>query len=122
MPASSAVSKPTRTCGWAIRGSALSTRSSSAGLSLDAQPPAFTCAVSLREDSVASFIFVYNHKTMWRIELAILVFGLASVCAAARIGESDPRLKNAFRRPQREGWTYVHLEGSPAQIGYQHGW
>jgi hypothetical protein len=56
------------------------------------------------------------------IEVAILVIGLASISLAARIGDSDPRLKNAFRRPQRDGWTYVHLEGSPAQIGYQHGW
>jgi hypothetical protein len=24
-------------------------------------------------------------------------------------------------RFQRDGWTYVHLEGAPAQIGYQHG-
>jgi hypothetical protein len=59
---------------------------------------------------------------MWRIEVVILALGLASLGAAARIGDSDPRLKNSFRRPQRDGWTYVHLEGSPSQIGYQHGW
>jgi phospholipase B-like protein len=34
---------------------------------------------------------------------------------------SDPRLKNAYRF-QQGGWTYVHLEGSPAQIGFQHGY
>ena len=33
----------------------------------------------------------------------------------------DPRLQKAWRF-QRGGWTYVHLEGSPAEIGYQHGY
>ena len=32
----------------------------------------------------------------------------------------DARLKKAWRF-QRGGWTYVHLEGTPAEIGYQHG-
>ena len=30
-------------------------------------------------------------------------------------------MKGAFRKPAENGWTYVHLEGSPAEIGYQHG-
>ncbi len=34
----------------------------------------------------------------------------------------DPRLKGAFRRPQRNGWTFVHLQGTPGEIGYQHGY
>ncbi len=59
---------------------------------------------------------------MRQIAAAILIFGLALISSGARIGDPDPRLKNAFRRPQRDGWTYVHLEGSPAQIGFQHGW
>jgi hypothetical protein len=33
----------------------------------------------------------------------------------------DPRLKNSFRQ-DRNGWISVHLEGIPAEIGYQHGW
>ncbi len=33
----------------------------------------------------------------------------------------DPRLKNAWRF-ERDQWIYVHLEGSPADIGYQHGY
>jgi len=36
--------------------------------------------------------------------------------------KADPRLKGAFRRPPKNGWTYVHLEGTPEQIGYQHGY
>jgi len=33
----------------------------------------------------------------------------------------DPRLAGAFRRPVNNGWIYVHLEGSPPNIGFQHG-
>ena len=32
----------------------------------------------------------------------------------------DDRLKGSYRFEQN-GWTYIHLEGSPEQIGYQHG-
>ena len=28
----------------------------------------------------------------------------------------------AFRRPVENGWIFVHLEGTPAEIGYQHGY
>src|SRR5262249_29559086 len=44
-PASSAVSKPTRTLGSCCRANFPSTASSAAGLSLLAQPAAFTCSV-----------------------------------------------------------------------------
>jgi hypothetical protein len=46
-----------------------------------------------------------------------LVFPLAS-----KQSKSDPRLKGAFRRPEKNGWTFVHLEGTPAEIGFQHGY
>src|SRR5438552_10440719 len=32
----------------------------------------------------------------------------------------DDRLKGSYRF-ERNGWVYVHLEGAPEQIGYQHG-
>ena len=35
--------------------------------------------------------------------------------------QKDPRLKGAFRLPEKNGWTFVHLEGTPAEIGFQHG-
>ena len=38
------------------------------------------------------------------------------------MGTPDPRLKNAYRMPPKNGWTYVHLEGAPSEIGFQHGW
>jgi hypothetical protein len=33
---------------------------------------------------------------------------------------SDPQSQPGYRF-ERGGWTYVHLEGTPAEIGYQHG-
>ena len=36
-------------------------------------------------------------------------------------GSDDPRLAKAYRF-ERGGWIYVHLEGSPHDIGYQHGY
>src|SRR5581483_11166098 len=35
---------------------------------------------------------------------------------------NDPRLAGAFRHPAEHGWTYVHLSGTPSQIGFQHGY
>ncbi|MGH9455133.1 MAG: C45 family autoproteolytic acyltransferase/hydrolase, partial [Terriglobia bacterium] len=41
--------------------------------------------------------------------------------AAPVPASSDPRLKGAYRF-SRGLWTYVHLEGSPSEIGFQHGY
>ena len=53
----------------------------------------------------------------------ILGFVLALTCIAlaAPAGSPSPRLQKAYRF-QQGGWTYVHLEGSPSDIGYQHGY
>ena len=51
------------------------------------------------------------------ISLALIALAGAWPARAA-----DGRLdEGAGYRFERGGWTYVHLEGSPAQIGYQHG-
>ncbi len=31
-------------------------------------------------------------------------------------------MQGSFRRPQKNGWIFVHLQGQPAQIGFQHGY
>ena len=46
---------------------------------------------------------------------------LAGTAVAANASRPDSRLDKAYRF-QRGGWTYVHLEGSPADVGYQHGY
>jgi len=46
-------------------------------------------------------------------------FLLSSLSFASNV--KDPRLEGAYRF-ERGGWTYVHLQGSPEQIGFQHGY
>ena len=36
--------------------------------------------------------------------------------------DPDPRLKKASRSADHNGWIQVHLEGTPAEVGYQHGY
>lgn len=52
-----------------------------------------------------------------------LVLGLAwtLTCTALAATRPDARIDKAYRF-QQGGWTYVHLEGTPADIGYQHGY
>jgi len=52
-----------------------------------------------------------------------LICGLSCLltCAAMAAARPDPRLDKAYRF-QQGGWTYVHLEGSPSDVGYQHGY
>ena len=52
--------------------------------------------------------------------LAILLLGLTA-SLLSRDPQTDPRLKKAYRLPERNGWIQVHLEGSPGEIGFQHG-
>jgi hypothetical protein len=56
---------------------------------------------------------------------AILIAAVVSAVAVTHGGTSsaaDNRLQGAFRKPAVSGWTFVHLQGPPAQIGYQHGY
>src|ERR1700687_5801675 len=50
-----------------------------------------------------------------------LAFSCAAMAAAATAAQSDARLQKAYRF-QQGGWTCVHVEGSPSDIGYQHGY
>ena len=57
----------------------------------------------------------------------LLILGLLIGCASLAFAKQDAtkpdeaRLKAAYRFT-RGGWIYVHLEGSPTDIGYQHGY
>ena len=71
---------------------------------------------------------------MSRFARAFTPLLLAAVCAATlgangrsksktvQDAANDPRLAGAFRRPAENGWTYVHLAGTPSQIGFQQGY
>ena len=62
----------------------------------------------------------------WMVVLAALVVaGIAASFSSAsslRAGAPQAELKGAFRRPERNGWTFVHLQGTPHQIGFQNGY
>jgi len=53
---------------------------------------------------------------------AVVLLALAVSLAYRLRAEPDPRLKNSYRRPETSGWTFVHLEGTPSEIGFQHGY
>jgi hypothetical protein len=46
---------------------------------------------------------------------------LAVPAFAGKGGDKDLRLRGAVRKPEQKQWIQVHLEGSPYDIGYQHG-
>src|ERR1700690_1989147 len=76
-PASSAVSNPTSTFSSAQRGTAAKTLSNNFGLSLLAQPAAFTCAVNFLSWVVSSMLPHYNNEMRRTAVLsAVLLFGL----------------------------------------------
>jgi len=54
--------------------------------------------------------------------LSVVVLAAGAIAFAPRDPQSDSTLKKSFRNAEKNGWTYVHLEGTPAEIGYQHGY
>jgi hypothetical protein len=46
---------------------------------------------------------------------------VANASSGAKAATTEPRVKRAYRF-DRAGWVYVHLEGGPGEIGYQHGY
>ncbi len=65
-----------------------------------------------------------NRRTFIKETLGASVAGiiLPSPSSLAISKKLEPRLKGAFRRPERNGWTFVHLEGEPRDVGFQHGY
>jgi hypothetical protein len=75
------------------------------------------------------------HRLTAALALAVLVVvsyslllqgvrvGAASNARSSKqaVASANPRLAGAYRF-QKGGWTYVHLQGAPDQIGYQHGY
>ena len=50
----------------------------------------------------------------------ILLAAALLLCSAIHSQQTDPRLTKATRE-DKAGWIYIHLEGSPGDIGFQHG-
>jgi len=59
-----------------------------------------------------------------RIAAVFILFSLVAGAALllAQGSRTDPRLKGAFRRREKNGWIFVHLEGTPSEVGFQHGY
>src|SRR5439155_5847563 len=126
-PASSAVSNPTSTFSSAQRGTVAKTLSNNFGLSLDAQPAALTWAVNFRvsnfEKGVSSIATLHYNNGMRPTPILSAVLLLAlPIALVSREPQADPRLKKAARAGERNGWVQVHLEGTPGEIGFQHGY
>lgn len=60
-------------------------------------------------------------RRLIRVFSILLLMGLA-FSLVSREPQPDPRLKHSFRRAEQNGWTFVHLEGTPSEIGFQHGY
>jgi len=62
----------------------------------------------------------------WLVVFAGLVLtGTAlsvSPASSPRAATPETELKGAFRRPENNGWTFVHLQGTPHEIGFQNGY
>jgi len=54
----------------------------------------------------------------WTLRLLVL----AAIAAAACQAQPDQRLNRAVRHATHNGWIFVHLEGAPSMIGFQHGY
>ncbi|MEO8028969.1 MAG: peptidase C45, partial [Bryobacteraceae bacterium] len=50
--------------------------------------------------------------------LAVLLVAAFSASAGSRVADKASR---SFRKPAENGWIFVHLEGRPGEIGFQHG-
>jgi phospholipase B-like protein len=55
--------------------------------------------------------------------ILLVLFGLTTVTRAKRVTPTSPSpyTSGAGYRFDRGGWMFVHLEGSPSEIGFQHG-
>jgi hypothetical protein len=77
------------------------------------------------EDNMAHGTIRFLSRSGKEITAAVVVVALLVIACPAQTqgapGAADSRIEKAYRF-QRGGWTYVHLEGSPSDIGFQHGY
>ncbi len=56
------------------------------------------------------------------VVLAAVAIALSFSSSVSRATAKEGALKGGYRRPAKNGWTFVHLEGTPHQIGFQNGY
>jgi phospholipase B-like protein len=56
--------------------------------------------------------------------LVLVIAAMFASIVPTRLWAANPSadLQGAFRLPEKNGWTYVHLQGTPHQIGFQNGY
>ena len=57
---------------------------------------------------------------LFALLLITIVFAISH--ASSRAAKAPSELQGAFRLPEKNGWTYVHLQGTPHEIGFQNGY
>ncbi len=60
-------------------------------------------------------------RSLLTLALPFLAAGIVSA-GTPSTQQADASLAGAFRNPEKAGWIFVHLEGTPASLGYQHGY
>lgn len=77
--------------------------------------------------AVAIFLIVFASAALWWLggstDASALNASMSKTVANAKkqAAAKDPRL-NGANRFTKGGWVYVHLEGDPATVGFQHGY
>lgn len=59
-------------------------------------------------------------RTLFLAPILLIAAGLLLSHDSSQAASDD--LHGGFRLPQKNGWTFVHLQGTPHQIGYQNGY
>jgi hypothetical protein len=59
---------------------------------------------------------------MRRVLSCTCLLVLLAAALVSREPAADGRMKRAMRRPLHNGWIFVHLEGAPGMLGFQHGY
>lgn len=66
---------------------------------------------------------MFSFSRLQRLALVVACSGIfVAQCATRAQASADARLQGGFRNPVKEGWIFVHLEGSPSAVGFQHGY
>jgi hypothetical protein len=56
------------------------------------------------------------------LSLAFTAILLLTSVSSSHATASPKELQGSFRLPEKNGWTYVHLQGTPREIGFQNGY
>jgi hypothetical protein len=82
---------------------------------MSAKPVQYTPAFRRNLASISTFVLF--------LIFSVTTFSVAAfaVAGSPSAPQADPRLQKGYRF-QKRGWIYLHLEGSPSEVGFQHGY